>query len=509
MQAAATGNRIWMVLGLFAVLILSVIAGIIAALGSKMMLVGFVGMFGAAAVAMMPIRWTLWGIWVLSFLVVGNLRYFFDIGLLHWIPYLLGLGLFVQYFMTMTAKRGDLHLPGFIVPYALFLFLAVASSVASGAPFMQIAIASKNYFFLLSILLVFASGLMNNIDIGRIWRFMLVMGVLQAPFALYQYIFVAGKRSQASVSGDFAPWDAVVGTLGGNPDGGGASQAMGVLITICIVAALAMRQEKLIRTRSVVLVIASGVLAVLLGEVKAAFLFIPIGIGMLFWRQMMRRPLESTAIALALAGMLTAMPLAYEKLHYSRTSDFRETRQQKEGLLDKIQNQLDPDRYNLRNPVLSRGALLYFWWRENGAHGDVRHTLFGYGMGATQKSRFAAGELALRYVYNLQETSASILLWETGLLGFGAYALSLLWAALQALRLARRSESAADRSYLRAAGVSLLIVGMSLPYHSFSLMVPGAQLLVMFLLAHIAYYGLRERQAAQQVHRMRVMNAGR
>lgn len=461
----------------------AVFFGLVAVTGNKILILLPVSIIGGLAVVLIPIRWTFWGLFVLTFIVIGVLRYFAEVSKLQWLPYLMALAIFAPVGMRLMLSREPLlHVPAFLVPGILFLLVALFSSALEGADALQAIMAAKSYFFLLGVLVAMIVGGVPKDDIKRIWWFLLLVAVLQFPTALYQYVFVAGKRAMDVTAGGVA-WDSVVGTFGGDAAGGGNSGAMGYFLSIATLVVIALKQQGLIKLRWVILIASSTVVAVFLAEVKAVFLYLPFGVFLLYWRQILRRPTETIMVAALVGVLLAAMPFVYDKLHYSKTGGPSRT------LMERIEFQADTEAIDSRKRNLPRGAQLGFWWGENVARGDFQHTLFGYGMGATRSANVGAGKLTKRYFYSLEQTSSSILLWETGIFGLLLVIILLLSASWKAWRLAQNNLiQDQHRALFKAISISLILAMLTLFYSAFAMRVPGIQLLIIFMLGHVAYW---------------------
>ena len=138
---------------------------------------------------------------------------------------------------------------------------------------------------------------------------------------------------------------------------------------------------------------------------------------------------------------------------------------------------------------MGRVRHLIFWWEKNLGTDNVRHALLGYGVGATQVSRLWHGEIASSYPYSMDKGTSMILLWESGLLGHLLFVLVLLVAAKEAFDLSRHTTiPCRDRTYLRVAGVVLLLMVITMPYKNFVMRSIPIQLILVLCFWQILYW---------------------
>jgi hypothetical protein len=431
----------------------------------------------------LPLNYLMWIMLIMVFLVVGQVIYFARIDRIIWAPYLLGALLFVripleilksQENLTGTARR---KITAFGAAVLLFLFVAALSTIVNQAPLIQGFVSLKEYLFLWSIFLVLSLGLASESFKTRVWFFFLWLAPLQVPMVLYQRFVVAPSRAGPSA------WDAIVGLFGGNPDGGGASGAMAFFLIFTVILALSMWRDKLIRTPFLLLVVGSSILCIALAEVKAAILVLPLAIFLLYRKDALRRPL--TAIAMGLFAIATAFVilLSYQTQFASdRTSAGRSIQGYVEQMFERS---VDTDYFAYRNTRLNRTTALKYWYTENGLD-EPFQLLLGHGIGATKVGNLSVGSAAQKHIYRLDASSATIFLWETGVIGFGLVVVFFLLAA----NMARTAEAATgqltplERAVAAATAPMLLLLMLELAYNTDFANVLPAQLLTVLLFGY-------------------------
>lgn len=415
----------------------------------------------------------------LSFLVVGQLTFFAGVSQAVWLPYLLLVLISVKCLMeAFRPQAAPVRLPTSAPGALLLLFLLVfaASAVVNRVGPLPLLVAAKNYLFPWFLTLLMLQTLVAPEALRRVWLFFLWLVPLQLPFALVQH-FVFARLPGAS-------WDAVVGTFGGNFLRGGGSGGMAICVGFGLLLALALRRAGQIGRGLLLTVWLSGLATIALAEVKIFFLMLPVGLVLLLRRELLRHPLRALSGLLGGLLLLGAVGWVYQQV-YSETLNRTRT---VEGLLDyAFQAESDPYLFNPVTRELSRSGALLMWARYNDL--DDHRAWLGHGPAASRESAtLGQGGLTRKYPFTLTTSTASTLLWDTGLAGLGAFLLVCASAGLVALRLARRRErdgQAWQAATLEAAGVMLLLELPLAFYNRDAIDVPARQVLLAFLLGHV------------------------
>lgn len=472
---------------LISVLFLSVVSGVLAAFGNVVLLIVLLALYGVVFVVTAPTAWTVWIIFAVVFLISGPSAYFLRFTQLQWFTVLVSAALTLPLILHFLRDRKsilyssvskDLLLP------AIFLLIVIFSTIIDRPQFADFVNASRHYFLMWPLMLVFMFGLISEKVTERIWRALLVVAVIQFPMALYQYFFVSQKSTRLS------PFDAVVGTFPGNISGGGDSAGMAILLLIAIMVTIALWREKKLRSMWAIVIGLAGISTLALAEVKLPVMLLPIAIGLYYRKEIIRRPVESIIIVIAVVIIMSGILLMYEKLHYAGGSmNTFSTNKPPLTVYEHISRALDPDSESVQLGQKGRVSLVINWWEMNVKSGDIQHSLFGYGMGATHTSKIGTGELVNQFPYQINTTTTVVLLWETGILGHLAFFLILLLGA-RASEQAAQHEAIPDihRILLRVGAVGLLILILMLPYKSVHLYSNPTQFLMMFMLGYAGYW---------------------
>ncbi len=473
---------------LIGALFLSVLSGMLAAFGNIILLIVLLALFGLFFVLATPVPWTIWIIFWATFLITGPSAYFLRFTQLQWLTVLVGAALLLPVLLNLFHRKfnfSSIQITSHILLPGIFLFLVAFSTIINDPQFGDFINASRHYLFMWPLMLVFMFGLVSQEMQAQLWRALLVIAVLQLPMALYQYLFVAQKTGR----GGAPSWDAIIGTFQGNSEGGGDSAAMAIMLLIAILTAIALWRSGKLHGALMTLVVLSGLGTLALAEVKAAVILLPIVIGLYYYKELFRRPVESIMAITCAVLLVGGIFMAYEKLHYGSAPIYTINKNQPTSNYERVMRALDPAAESAGGRQLGRVHHMVNWWEINVKSGDLKHSLFGYGMGATHVSRVGVGELASRYSYVIHKSSTIILLWETGILGYLAFLVILLSGSLASGRLAKNETiPETHRVFLRVGSIGLLLLAVTTLYKEFHFYSNPTQFLMMFMLGQAAYW---------------------
>ena len=467
-------------------LLLSMLSGVLAAFGNVVFLVALLGVYGVFFILAAPTAWTVWIIFWAVFIVTGPSAYFLRFSQLQWFTVLVATALILPVLLHLMRGRINIlsaRIPEYLLFPGAFLLIVIFSSIIDQPQFGDLVNASRHYFLMWPLMLVFMLGLVPQKTLVQLWKALMIVAVLQLPMALYQYFFVAQKSARLS------PWDAVVGTFPGNIEGAGDSAGMAVMLLIAILTAVALWRERRLQFTWMVLVVLMALGTLALAEVKAAVMLLPVVLGLYYRKELWRRPIEAIAVMIGALLLVGGLFTTYEKLHYGEGSKHSFDTSKPTSTYEHITRALSPDAESKELGELGRVTHLINWWNLNVKSGDVHHSLFGYGMGATHASKIGVGELVKRFPYSVNTTSSIILLWETGLLGHLLFLLVLILGARTSEQTAK-NESIPEihRILLRIGTIGLLLLVMMLPYKNVHFYSNPTQFLMMLMLGQAAYW---------------------
>lgn len=453
------------------------------------------------AFIVMPLEWLVTGCFVLAAIVAGSIEYFAKVTQAFWLPYLMGMlfalrGVVERMRLTPASARPDGMRPRAphglhpIVAWAmLFFVVSIFTTVIALPPLTQVVVAAKNYYFLWGIFLVLLWSPWQVEATHRFWNTVIWVACLQWPVVLYQRFVVASKRKDA------AAWDAIVGTFGGDPEGGGHSAAMALVACIAITAIVFRMREKRLRAIYGMPMILLSLLPIALAEVKAAFIWLALAFVLFFARQVVREPVKALTTLFIGMALLGGLGFIYKTTFYEGNGGSGSSLS---DIYDKqIKYSIDPNEYSSGYRRLGRVTALVYWWQRNDISGDPMHALIGNGLGSVRSSSsLGMGELAQKMTIQVDISAASTLLWDAGLLGALSFAAMMLAGVSAGIRQSRSrslSPEWRESSFLAAATLAMCAIGLI--YNRDSIDTPSIEIIVMFCLAQVM---LARRQLAVQ-----------
>lgn len=462
-------------------MLLAVFVGMVGGLDSPA-LVAIVGtaVLSVLLVFVLPLHGMFWCLFILTFLLQGSAMYFLRLRPAAWLAFGLAILFFCRALLDLVVQRqrsvrlrpGD----GSSVALAAMLFVTVfaLSLLFNRVPKSQIFSSIKAMLPMFSVLFALYWFRWKETHLETSWRLMFWVVLIQLPVVLYQHFFVATSTT----------FDAIVGTFGGMPGWGGNS-AMLVLFTVLAMAYAAARWQaghmSGLAMGGLMLV---GLAIILLGEVKAAFVWLPLALAWVLRRRVLRSVGAFLGFAILLLAFVGTTYTVYENLYWGqRVQSARDVAEK----LDRGGGYFfDPNAINYRTGEISRAASLALWARDPQATTPRR--LVGYGPGASKPSGLlGAGQVAKRYQpLHLDATALAVLLWDVGLLGALVYASMLLFSVHAAWRYVRRGQGTpAQRALADTCVAAMLLFLMMLVYNRSLMDEPTAQLLLMMCMGTV------------------------
>ena len=359
----------------------------------------------------------------------------------------------------------------------LYFSVALFGLAMAQPPMQQVVIATKNYFFLWGVLLVLLWSPWRIKSSAAMWTCVVVVACLQWPIVLYQRFVVAAGRNTG-----VSDLDAVVGTLGDS-----APLAFVSCVAISVLA-WRLRDGKL-RAAWGVLLIVICLIPIALGEVKAAFIWLVVVIGLVFGSNILRDPVRTVVSILLGSSLLAGLGLIYTSMYREQLGSGTSL----EAILNQqVKYAVDPNEYSAKYHRLGRVTQLVFWWDHHEFRSDPVAMLVGHGIGSSRSSSLLGmGEVARRLrPIVVDSTGASTLLWDVGLLGALAFTALLAVAAFSGLRSGRSPYlSPLWRESASIAGVVLALATISIPYNKDAIDNATVQILIFFSLSQIILAG--------------------
>lgn len=466
----------------------ALLTGVLTASGSVQVDVLWIAALGGVGLLALSGDILVWSIVILALLVVGQLMYFIGLSQAVWIPYGLGLLLFLRAPIAyVNSPLSRLHLsPPLVLPVLIFIGFVIFSMLINASPLVQSLRATKSYIFLWGIFLLIAFWGVKLETLDRIFKFCITVAFLQFPLVLYQYLVIAPKRSNlGGIHG--VSWDAIVGGFGGDPMGGGASGTMAWFLVFVTVLSIALYRRNLMGKFLLTAVITTSLLCIGLAEVKVVIVLLPVAMGALFIPYIKKNPFKVLLafIISIVAGI--AILILYSSLHSEKAGGGSLNLDVIAVLYDSFWYSLDPTFINFSTGEMGRFASIAHWWHENGLHDPV-HTLFGHGPGASSVSSvFGSGEVARKYPFDINRSTLSIFLWDIGLVGVFCYVTIIVQGMILALKGAKiANRSPFQIAILEAIFGSLCTIIIMLPYGKDVTEVPALGMLIMLFLGYVS-----------------------
>lgn len=328
--------------------------------------------------------------------------------------------LMLSMFKLLTERK---ETPGFIWLAFAFMLYSCVSTMVQLHSMAEFIAGFKRYFQMYGLMFALVMVAFKPEDYRRWLKIMLVIALIQLPFALFERFVMAATRG-----GGAEATDVVAGTLGANMGGGSANAEMAVFLIMALAFLMARWREGLIGKP---LALSLGLLCLLplgLGETKIVVIMLP-----LVWVILMRKDIRKMPgrFILQLIGivLITAVLGAIYVGLNNRTLE--------EVLGETARYNVGTGGYGLY--LLNRTSVFAFWWAKHGGN-DIASTLFGHGLGSSYSSagNLVPGHLYSQYAgYGIDLTTATSVLWDTGLVGFGLFVAVLLAAWLLAAKLCR------------------------------------------------------------------------
>jgi hypothetical protein len=474
-------------------LVASIVFGLVASLGSVRLAVIFGGGAAAIGIFFLSANHIIILLVVLSFLVVGQVFYFGGYGQAFWIPYGIGLLLFIKLALLNANREKGQGVSSLFVFAILSIVSALMAYAVNLSPIFQALAGGKNLLALWSVFFIIAAGFVSQETVARIWKLFFWVLLFQVPLVLYQYFVVAPSRTTFGITVGGVEWDAIIGGFGGNPEGGGASGVLAYFACLMVALAIAGYRHRVVGKMKLFITLAAAALCLALAEVKVAIVLLPVALLAILMPDARKRPwvlIIGVPVALVIGFSVL---VAYERFHYRTAASQVSTPAE---ILEKAFGySIDPHLINYRTGEMGRTAALIHWWDEVMMR-DAFHAVLGHGPGASRgRSIVGAGEAAKNYPFLIDRSAATQLLWDTGLLGFLSYFLALLVGTIHAARLSvRPGLSNQEATLLKATTAGLAMSLIMLFYGRDLLEVPALSLLVMMMLGQVAWYSAHSNQ---------------
>ena len=443
-----------------------------------------IGLLVGSALLFKP-KWNIWLVLILGLAIIGLLPLHFSFigSKAAWGVSLLSFIVMASALLRLiTQPDSTRNTPAFIWLALAFICYAVIDSLLQWNTSEEFLTGFKRYFQTFGLMFALAWLVIDKKEIQR-WRMLLLLvALLQLPFALYERIIIVPLREamRDSVAG-IVPIDVVSGTFCAQLYGGGAAAEMATFLLIAFAFLIARKREGLLTGRRLALLSLLILPPLFLGETKVIILILPLTFLVLYRKELLSQP-HKAFIGLVMASALT-VAAGYAYLNIMG-----------KNLHDTVESTLD---YNIYGQgyglyALNRTTTLSFWAERQRSHGPVS-MIFGNGLGSAHDA--TGGHIAMRYSgYGVGLTAVSTLLWDLGIFGTALFFSILVYAWWCANRVRKRTTEAWVRADTLAIQAALAIF-IFYPFYRLALLeTMSFQIIFALILGYLAW--LHRRQVA-------------
>lgn len=481
---AAPQWGVWLLAGLL--VLLAPVAGLLAVTGSIFLVTIPVVLLLSLVLAFHPWLFT-WLIIFSALVVMGILKlYAPQFQVIRWLIPVMALAVPIGVFLLQAFKPNPAEttkLPALFWWGAAFVVASLTSTLINWSDLITAISGAKNYFQVWSLILVFAL-IHHRGDFTRgLAIFLVALGLLQLPFVLHQHFYLVPIRM--NFLGVLVPEDVIAGTFGAELYGGGNNALLAAYLFIAIGLLLSLWRHKIVSAWLVFPAMLLLALPVFLNEAKVAIFYAWVMFIVLYWEDIVRRPLRFIVANAFLFVFLFVFVLFYAQL--AAEAGKAHTVGQ---YLDFLKEEGLYKGYGTYE--LNRWTALVFWYQEHFPQ-DLWHAFIGHGLGETQEDAAVldvSKSLAGRRYHGMGIglTGLSALLWDVGL--FGTLLVGLMF--LSAYRLAGRLAQATSGNPLAMAlfkglQAGVAILALSIVHKSFFVFEMAFQTLFVLIIGYLIY----------------------
>jgi hypothetical protein len=356
------------------------------------------------------------------------------LGIVLWAP-----GLFYLFSNLLSKNKQVSKLTLLVV---LFLVYAVLATCLHFHTMGQLIEGAKRYFQVTGVIVALACIPFAAKDFQRWKTYLIVIALMQLPFALFERLVLVPKRLVVNLG---EATDVVAGTLGASLTGGSPNSVMLFLILVALAFVIAKKKENLLSNSKALLLGLVLVTPLLLGETKIAVLLLPVMTFVLFKKEIIAQPLKY--FPFMVLTLVASIALGYFYLTYILNTTLEHAL-------------YDLNRYNFQNIgygslFLNRTTVMEFWWKAHHWYDPIT-MMFGHGLGASYGSGAEAGHISRMYPnYGIGLTTVASLLWDLGIVGLIFYVSQYIMLWIYTSRIIKTSKSLIYKSDALAIQVAI------------------------------------------------------
>lgn len=462
-------------IGLLALIVATAVFFGLLATTANLVLVGLAtGLIIGPALLLMP-ELTIWIILIIG-LLMGVLSASPQFGKVTWVVSILSFLLILPSLVNMAWSK-QRHAPTFIKIALFFMLYAVLTTLIQWHSFGEFLAGFKRYFQAYGLMLSLTLLVFLPASYTRWRKFLLVVALLQFPFALYELLVLVPKRGGVSLSSETT--DVVAGTFGANLLGGSPNSVMVTYIFVTMSFLAARWRAKLTSHLFFFSMAFICLLPLGMGESKIAIVMLPLAGLILLRKETDHSPLKYVPALIGL--VLLTMALGYIYITVMMQS----------SLYEVIESTL---RYNIgdqgysKRQLLNRLTSITFWYKEQHVY-DPAGFFIGHGLGSSYTSLTSlGGHIGAKYpYYGINLTAASTLLWDTGVIGFALF-LSIFVSAWNAAgKLYHTTHDATVKADTLAIQASLALLALGIIYSDFLVNLVSMEIIFALVLGYLGY----------------------
>lgn len=453
---------------------LAILFGLLAVTASPVLIGMGAAMVMGPVLLLLP-ELTIWIILVVGFLG-GILSANPHMSKLAWAVSLLSLLLLVPCAANLmwTQRR---RLPGFLSLALGFMLFAVLVTVLRWYSLEQFVAGFKRYFQAYGLMCALTLLVFDPPVLARWRKFLLVVALLQFPFALYELVVLVPLRGGLGLSS--ATTDVVAGTFGANLQGGSPNSVMVIYLFAAAAFLVARWRIGALSLKALLLLGGICMLPLGMGETKIAVVMLPL-VGLSLLRvDLMKAPARFLPALIGVVVLTALLCYLYVVviMHSSLQEVYDSTMLYNSGSQGYTEGQ-----------SLNRFTSISFWFQQQ-SWSDPIGFLFGNGLGASYTaSSGVIGHMGMRYLtYGINLTGVSTLLWDTGVIGCVLFILVFVAAWLAASRLYREVADPLVRADALAIQACLMLFLLSFPYSDSIVNLVSLELIYAVVLGYLGY----------------------
>ncbi|MRW93036.1 hypothetical protein GJ699_23845 [Duganella sp. FT80W] len=418
---------------------------------------------------------TVWIILVVGFLM-GILSASQQLSKLAWIVSMLSTLLLLPALVNLMWSK-ERRLPGFMQLALGFLFYSLFVSAVNWYSLAEFVGGFKHYFQTFGFMLALTLIVFTPAQFTRWRKFLLIAGLLQFPFALYELLILVPMRGGIALSSETT--DVVAGTFGANLQGGSPNSVMVIFLLIVLGFLAARWRAGMLSNRAFYILGFICLLPLGMGETKFAVVVLPM-VGLSVLRvDLMRHPVRYLPTVMGIVAVTMVLGYIYVVLMMHST------------LSEVIESTM---RYNVGNQsyshamLLNRSSSITFWFQQQSLENPISF-LIGNGLGSSFTSSVTvSGHMGVHYAhYGINLTALSTILWDCGIIGAVMYSGIFIAAWFAAGRLYHAVDDAATKADALAIQAANTLFMFSLIYSDSIVNLVSMELVYSVVLGYLGF----------------------